>query len=406
MWCCIKKAAIAGATAVAICAGAASALGDSAPAADGAGVICEGGVCRLVDAPGEVLSGGVATNAAASANGAGAAEPTRMAQGYMPAEKLVDFLNGVESSALLPSSVFLLPFVLLLAGIALNLTPCVLPMIPVNLLVIGRSAMRGLLYGLGMTLAYGVLGVAAAVGGLAFGAIQSNPWFNAGVAVVFVALALALLGVFRVDFSGRRFRAGAFMMGVLSAVLAGACVAPVLVSVLLLTADMFAKGSRIALGLPFLLGLGMALPWPFLGAGMRVLPKPGAWMRWVNRGFAIVVIGLAVWYATLSWRGFAGAEGEASAHSGGDAIAATPATFMDALAAAGEERPVLVDCWATWCKNCAAMDAVMADARVKEALRGYSVIRLQAEDIGELRRLPGFERVQGLPAFLIFASRR
>ena len=124
---------------------------------------------------------------------------------------------------------------ILFGGLALNLTPCVLPMIPVNLLVIGKSAVRGLLYGLGIAMAYGALGVAAAVGGLAFGTIQSSPWFNAAVAAVFVALALSLLGVFRIDFSARRFKAGAFLMGVLSAILAGACVAPILVSVLLLT---------------------------------------------------------------------------------------------------------------------------------------------------------------------------
>ena len=350
-------------------------------------IVCEGGVCRLVDAVEPVAD--VASAAADAA--------VRMAQGYMSPGDFIAFLSGADPTGAVGGGMFALAAMALLGGLALNLTPCVLPMIPVNLLVIGRSAARGLLYGLGIALAYGALGVAAAAGGLAFGAIQSNPWFNAAVAAVFAALALALLGVFRVDFSARRFRAGAFAMGVLSAVLAGACVAPVLVSVLLLTADMFARGSRAALALPFVLGLGMALPWPFLGAGMQVLPKPGAWMRWVNRVFAVVVLGLAAWYAALSWRGFAG--GEAAAPAEG-AVAATPATFADAFAAA--ERPVLVDCWASWCKNCAAMDGVMADAKVREALRRYSVIRLQAEDIQELRRLPGFERVQGLPAFLVF----
>ena len=350
-------------------------------------VVCEGGVCRLVDAA--EPAAGIASAAADAA--------VRMAQGYMSPGDFVAFLSGADPSGAVGGGMLSLAATAFLGGIALNLTPCVLPMIPVNLLVIGRSAARGLLYGLGIALAYGALGVAAAVGGLAFGAIQSNPWFNAAVAVVFVALALALLGVFRVDFSARRFRAGAFAMGVLSAVLAGACVAPVLVTVLLFTADMFARGSRVALALPFALGLGMALPWPFLGAGMKVLPKPGAWMRWVNRVFAVVVLGLAAWYAALSWRGFTGGRAPEPAEG---AVAATPATFAGALAAA--ERPVLVDCWATWCKNCAAMDGVMADGRVKDALRRYTVIRLQAEDISELRRLPGFERVQGLPAFLVF----
>ena len=352
---------------------------------------CEDGVCRLVGGPDPV----------AAAPQAASGETPRIAQGYMSAEQFVAFLEnrGGQERPFGGAGVLLTVLLTLLGGLALNLTPCVLPMIPVNLLVIRGSAARGLLYGLGIALAYGALGVAAAVGGLAFGTIQSNPWFNVAVAAVFAALALSLLGVFRLDFSARRFRAGAFVMGMLSAVLAGACVAPVLVSVLLLAADGFARGSVLALGLPFVLGLGMALPWPFLGAGMKVLPKPGAWMRWVNRVFAVAVFGFAAWYARLAVLGFGG--GETVPPPDGDrAVAATPSTFPAALAAA--KRPVLVDCWASWCKNCSAMDRVLREPAVREACAGYSIIRLQAEDVGELRRLEGFGQVKGLPAFAVF----
>ena len=360
-------------------------------------VICEGGVCRLADMPAAVSS---ATNAAADA-------VTRIAQGYMSPSEFIAFLNGGDVTAALPASLAVLPLFLVAAGLALNLTPCVLPMVPVNLIVIGKSWRRGLLYGLGCAMAYGALGVAAAVGGLAFGTIQGSPWFNAGVAAVFVGLALALLGVFNIDFS--RYRGAArprqsassvfpFFMGALSAVLAGACVAPVLVSALLLTADLYAKGHAFALALPFMLGVGMALPWPFLGAGLRVLPKPGAWMKHVNRVFAVVVLCFAAWYAHLAFRGFAGS-GPQPAVDG--AVSATPETFAAALASA--DHPVLVDCWASWCKNCAAMDrGTLADDGVRRALDAYYVIRLQAEDISALRRLPGFEKVTGLPAFVIF----
>lgn len=361
---------------------------------------CSDGLCRLVE-PGPVPNAepGPVSNITSST------VPSRIAQGYMSAGEFIAFLenSGAEGRPFGGAGALLTFLLVLLGGLALNLTPCVLPMIPVNLLVIGRSATRGLIYGLGMAVAYGALGVAAAVGGLAFGAIQSSPWFNAGVAVVFVVLALALVGVFRIDFSARRFRAGAFLMGMLSAVLAGACVAPILVSVLLLTADGFARGNVLALGLPFTLGLGMALPWPFLGAGMRVLPKPGSWMRWVNRVFAVVVLGLAAWYGHLALRGFASilqSRGSAIPQSHDSSISATPATFADALAAA--KRPVLVDCWASWCKNCAAMERVLAEPEVREACAGHSLIRLQAEDIAELRRIDGFGQIKGLPAFAVF----
>ena len=376
------------------CVFAFGAFGDEAHVTtldNGAKVVCEDGVCRLVEAP----EAAAATDLAAEGE-----EPTRLAQGYMSAEKFIAFLDGSDTATPLPYSLFLLPFFLVLAGLALNLTPCVLPMIPVNLIIIGKSAKRGIAYGLGIALAYGALGAAAAGGGMAFGTIQSSPWFNAVVAVIFAALALSLSGAFAIDFSKWRPKPGsAFFMGIVSALLAGACVAPVVASVLLLSADLFAKGHRAALALPLFVGIGMALPWPFLGAGMKLLPKPGAWMKWVNRIFAIAVAGFAIWYASLAWRGFMGTATSTNPAESG-AVEATPETFAAALGAA--KRPVLVDCWASWCKNCAAMDRVMAEEPVRKELERFTVIRLRAEDIGALRKLPAFNKVQGLPAFAIF----
>lgn len=342
-----------------------------------------------------------------------AESPSRLAQGFMDADAFLAFLGAADAAgaqgaapslgAHLAAGGWLTALALiLLGGLAMNFTPCVLPMIPVNLAVIGQSAVRGAWYGLGIAVAYGILGVLAAVGGLAFGEIQGKPWFNVGVAVVFVVLALSLLDAFFIDFSRFRvrFRGGAFLMGMLNAVLAGACVAPVLIAVLLLTADLFAKGNRLALALPFVMGLGMALPWPFVGAGLRILPKPGRWMKGVKRLFAVVVLGFAAWYGRLAWLGFTETDaGEPFAAEG--AIAATPKSFEKVFAKV--PRPVLVDCWATWCKNCAAMDrTTLADPRIRKALERFTVIRLQSEDMAELRAMPAFSAVLGLPAFLVF----
>ncbi len=340
--------------------------------------------------------------------------PPRLAQGLMDAEAFLSFLNAESGAAEATAEVSPLTahlaaggwltvlVLILLGGLAMNLTPCVLPMIPINLAIIGKSAARGTWYGLGITVAYGILGVLAAVGGLAFGEIQGSPWFNAGVSVVFVVLALSLLDAFFIDLSRfrGRFKGGAFLMGMLSAVLAGACVAPVLIAVLLLTADLFAKGNRLALALPFVMGLGMALPWPLVGAGLHILPKPGRWMKGVNRLFAIALLCFAAWYGRLAWLGFAGG-GHAASGAADGTIAATPKTVERILAEV--PHPVLVDCWATWCKNCAAMErTTLADPRVRKALERFTVIRLQSEDMAELRALPAFSSVLGLPAFLIF----
>ena len=383
---------------------------------------CRDGVCYLVE-EGDL-------SAPRGEDASGTVKGPRIAQGYMRAEEFIAFLEGKDMGRgrLAPERGWVaLLLLVLLGGLAMNLTPCVLPMVPINLMIIGRSAKRGLAYGLGIALAYGLLGVGAAVGGLAFGDIQGSPWFNAVVAVVFAGLALALFDVFFIDFS--RFRGcgvsrlrgddrstsqlrnfATFLMGAMSAVLAGACVAPVLISVLLLTTDLVAKGNRLAVLLPFVMGVGMALPWPFAGAGMKVLPKPGAWMKWINRVFGVVVLGFAAHYGWLAWKGFSftGAGETPPPHSsqasGLRLINATPSTLDSRLSALDMEsaKPILVDCWATWCKNCAAMDKVMADEEVRKALEPFTVIRVQAEDIAELRKVKGFESIRGLPAFVIF----
>ena len=365
---------------------------------------CRDGVCYLVDD--DATTNSVDKGIAISESGeSGETERIRIAQGSMRAEEFVAFLEGKEVDSFAGHGLWVMLLLVLLGGLAMNLTPCVLPMMPINLMIIGRSARRGLAYGLGIALAYGLLGVGAAVGGLAFGDIQGSPWFNAAVAVVFVGLALALFDVWFLDLSKRRGayapRAGqglgfAFFMGAMSAVLAGACVAPVLISVLLLTTDLAAKGNRLAILLPFVMGVGMALPWPFAGAGMKVLPKPGAWMKWVNRAFGVVVLGFAVYYGQLAIRGWAGAD-----VNYGKIRAEVRIQDLETFVA-NRKGPLLIDCWATWCKNCAAMDVVMKDEKVKKALEPFEVIHVQAENISELRKVKGFESIKGLPAFVIF----
>ena len=393
---------------------AASAVSETA-IVDGRKVVCEDGVCMLVE---DVPAGEVSPD---QADGTGA---TRIAHGYMDADGFISFLKNDASGAASPFSDkawWLAVLLVLFGGLGMNLTPCVLPMIPVNLMIVGRSAFRGALYGLGIALAYGTLGVLAAAGGIAFGEIQGNPWFNAAISALFLALSLAMFGMFFIDFSGKRNSMAslrtamwpglfAFFMGAVSAVLAGACVAPILMAVLLLTADLAAKGVRMALALPFLLGVGMALPWPFVGAGLKVLPKPGAWMEKVGKLFGLVTLGFSAWYGYLSWTGFSVRSGrDDPASSAGDETECVRFASPGQFSLDGLKRPVVVDCWASWCKNCAHMErTTLSDPRVKEVLKakGFTLVKLQCEDMSALKRTQGFDGVLGLPAFLIFEQPR
>lgn len=330
--------------------------------------------------------------------------------GYMPEEEFISWLERIErgessSEVNVLERVFseygiLLAMLLLLPlGLLLNLTPCVLPMIPINLAIIGaggkdgrrgRGFMLGLSYGAGMALAYGVLGVAVVLTGSQFGALNSSGWFNASVAVVFVLLGLAMFEVIHIDLSrfrsgdaggsdsGRGKVAGAFLLGGLSAVLAGACVAPVLIWALVLATDLYSSGNMAGLFLPFMLGVGMALPWPFLGAGVSSLPRPGMWMVRVRQLFGVVILALAVYYGYVSYRQFRGV-GEQELAAGWTAD--LKAGLAEAKAA---KRPVFIDFWGVSCKNCVMMDEQVFPAEsVKSRMERYVKVKFLADDMSD-----------------------
>jgi len=318
---------------------------------------------------------------------------------------------------------------ILLGGLLLNLTPCVLPMIPINLAILGvgsqsRSKGRGILlgsaYGVGIAFVYGVLGLVVVLTGAQFGTLNSFPWFNALIGFLFVVLALAMFDVWVIDFTRfqsnavdrpERKRGGivtAVVMGGVSALLAGACVAPVVIAVLLLSGNLYGQGVVIGLILPFVLGVGMALPWPLAGAGLTVLPKPGIWMRWIKVGFGVFILLFAFYYFSLAYRGWRGETAVLSAETGVSSISVTDhvkwrAILKDSVA---ENKPVFVDVWATWCKNCETMElTTFRDAAVRDRLSKYRVVKLQVEKFTDpaARRVTDYFEIKGLPTYLILS---
>lgn len=348
----------------------------------------------------------------------------RSASGYLPPRDFIAFLSGDSAASpdLAKYGAAMLILIVLLGGLALNLTPCVLPLIPVNLAMIGagrdsvRSVrdrlLRGTFYGAGIALTYGLLGVIAVVTGSTFGSLAGNWMFNAAAALVFLALGLAMFDVFQLDFSrfgnqlkmprGAHF-AGVFLMGCLSAVLAGACVAPVVVAVLIQSAGLVAGGQNWGFALPFLLGIGMALPWPFAAAGLALFPKPGAWMDKVKHVLGVLIFLLAAYYAWTAATLIRTPSSASPVPADGAGMEKIASALEKARADGGR---VLLDFGASWCKNCTAMEhGTLTDAEVRDFIKTNQIVmvKIQAEDPSEPRTRLLLDRfgVRGLPHFVL-----
>lgn len=196
---------------------------------------------------------------------------------------------------------------LFLGGLALNLTPCVFPLIPITLGFFamqsdGRRSRRfalSFMYVLGIVITYTVLGVLAALGGKLFGAWLQLPAVLIGLALLMLVLASSMFGAFEIRppqwianrSSGRAGLAGSLTMGLAIGIVAAPCVGPVIISLITLVAQI---GQPVLGGIMFAT-LAFGLGFPYLVA-LNALPRPGEWMVTVKKGLGFVLIAMAVYF--------------------------------------------------------------------------------------------------------------
>ena len=201
-----------------------------------------------------------------------------------------------------------------LGGLALNLTPCVYPMIPITITYFGGQAQgkkgslvaHSGLYVIGMAVTYSILGVVAAMTGGLFGSAHQYPPVLVGIALVMVLLALSMFDVYelRVPQSLNRLAGGAqkgfggtFLMGLTVGIVAAPCIGPFVLGLLTYVGN---RGNALlGFALFFVLALGLGIPFLILGifsGSIHRLPRSGAWMIWVRKIFGFILLLMAVYF--------------------------------------------------------------------------------------------------------------
>lgn len=200
------------------------------------------------------------------------------------------------------------------AGLLLNITPCVLPVVSIKILSFvqqasespGRVFRLGLAFSFGMLLVFNVLAVLATVMGLAWGQHFQSAGFTIVLATIVFAFALSLFGVFTVNLptsvgslaskaEGEGYAASMFK-GMFATIMGTPCVGPLLGPVLVWSATQPA-------GIVFLMfntiGIGMTLPYALLTANpkwLHFVPKPGPWLNVFKQAMAFVLLGFVVYF--------------------------------------------------------------------------------------------------------------
>ncbi|GHD65556.1 protein-disulfide reductase DsbD [Jeongeupia chitinilytica] len=283
------------------------------------------------------------------------------------------------------------------AGIGLALTACMYPLLPIISGIVlgpgrtgrGKALWLSAVYVQGLALTYMLVGVAAALTGTLLTVWLQQPVVIGAFALFFVAMAVSMFGGYQLQLPGswqsrlndvaNRLPGGhagpVFLMGALSALIVGPCVAPPLAAAL----AYLGQQGDVALGggALYALALGIGTPLLVIGAaGSAVLPRlTGKTMSRMKMLFGVVLLGMAVWIARPLWQGWLPGE-----HAVSFEPVRTVAELQDKVASA-RGKPVIVDFYADWCVSCIEFEReTLPDPRIKAKLDGF--VRLRADVTG------------------------
>lgn len=352
-----------------------------------------------------------------------------------------------------------------LIGLALNLTPCVYPMMSVTISLFGGNEdksttsafSKALTYVLGIIFMYSTLGVMAAYTGELFGGWLQSPWVLAGIGVLILLLSLSMFGLYELQPPawmmqklGKTQRAsgyiGHFLSGLLVGVFAAPCIGPPIIALL---AFVGAQGSPLFGFLTFfVMALGLGLPYLILGTFSGLLskmPKSGVWMIWVKKVFGVVLVGVALFYLSLAFTpGYSMYAVLATVVIGGIylgffeqsgseknsfrwlkytvGVGTLAAAFMlfqnlqkesvqwqkyDAKVIEQMKKPVMLDFYADWCIPCIELDRkTFTDGRVIEETESF--VRMKVDlthfDSKRAEKLRQQYDIAGVPTIMFLNS--
>ncbi|OQX88835.1 hypothetical protein B6D60_01030, partial [candidate division KSB1 bacterium 4484_87] len=210
-----------------------------------------------------------------------------------------------------------LPYAILaffIFGLAINLTPCVYPVIPLTVGYFGGQSGRSkgssfvmaLFYVVGIAIVFAALGLISGLAGKQWGFLFQSPWFVIAVTVIILAMAASMFGAFEITIpawlssslgKSREGNIGALIMGLTVGIVITPCAAGIIIGLVGLVAKLgiVAKGTLLF----FIMGLGLGLPYLFLAtfSGLiNKLPQSGMWMVWVKQLFGVLLIGVALYF--------------------------------------------------------------------------------------------------------------